>query len=188
MLRKAVAFIVIVLFAGSASGARDRASPAEVDVASALANGEGIVLVSTGAWSPYKTYLRVLAPKDDKEARDSARRLPALPVNTREFDSDFADHHGFVLAFALKPGRYDVALNSTLVFYSVPDTPIASFNVQAGKIVYLGEFFLTPSDVLNRVEYEIRDARARDLAFAIDQNPWLLDLDVIAAPLRLRAD
>lgn len=187
-MRKVVALIVTVALAGSATAARDTASPASVDVAVAIAQGQGIVLLSTGTReTPPKNYaasLHVLRPKNE-EARASARGLPVLPVANSSYESDFADHHGFVLALALAPGRYEFALDARVGLMMTPQTPMASFVVEPGKIVYVGELFLIPASGLN-VAYDLRDEKARDLAVAYEKNPWLLDLDVIVRPLVLQ--
>jgi hypothetical protein len=162
--------------------APDLASPARADVASALAKGYGIVLLSTGAPAPCEglpARLRVLKPKGN-------RNPGYMPINHFAYESDFLDHHGFVLAFALPPGPYDFTHQVISSWLAVVERPIASFTVQAGKIVYLGQLFMTRSCDPSGIEYAVRDAKPRDLAVAFEQNPWLLDLEVVVRPMRMK--
>jgi hypothetical protein len=168
--------------------AAEFASPALVDVAGALAAGDGIVLFSTGAPAPCQplaTNLVVEASKGDREGRRSARRVRALPVNNFTYQSDFADHHGFVLAFNLRPGRYELGHFVFNLVFAVSGQPLATFEVEPGQIVYMGQLFMTLSCSASGIRYEVRDARMRDVAAAIEQNPAFDGPEIITRLLSL---
>ena len=183
--------LIGLLIASTLTGnvlAVELASPLHVDVASALASGDGIVLISTGAPAPcpvYGTMLGVKASKENREGRRSARAASsrATPIDHPAWESEFSDHHGFVFAFNLRPGEYDVRLGITNPYIIASRRPVAKFVVEPGKIIYLGEFFMQSCDLTFR--YEVGDARSRDVAAAVKQNPAFDGPEILTRLLQL---
>jgi hypothetical protein len=62
-------------------------------------------------------------------------------VNSLVFTSDFADHFGYVNVLTLKPGRYDIFPDAQANANLSP-IPHAFVTVEAGKIIYIGEYFI----------------------------------------------
>ena len=158
------------------------ASPSRVDVAAAFANGDGVVLLSAGAPTACNggmmTFLALNTKRAGKAGRRSARGLPPMPINAGIYQSNFLDHHGFVFAFRLSPGEYQFEHYIVNLVLSLSGDPIATFRVEPGKVVYIGELFMTRSCDASSIAYDVRDSLQRDLRVAIAQNPGFDGADV----------
>jgi hypothetical protein len=173
-----------MILAATPSAAKEDfiASPWRVDLAAAFAKGHGVVLMSAGAATPCKgglmTYLSLNTKRAGKEGRRSARGIPQMPINAGIFESNFPDHHGFVFAFGLSPGEYQFEHYIINLVASLSGDPIATFKVEPGKVVYIGELFMTRSCDIRGVAYDVRGSLQRDLAIALAQNPGFEGVEV----------
>jgi hypothetical protein len=101
-------------------------------------------------------------------------KLPFNGVNTITVDawsskSDFTDHQGNISVLNLPAGDYEVY--TWLAGNFVPiRIPYAKFTVEAGKAVYVGEFYLPVACRANTLG-GFRDQEDRDLSFVRQKNP-----------------
>lgn len=137
----------------------------------------GVIILSAGA--PEKcivtgTFLKVLPDT----ATYNSKWLELLPVDGYAIKSDFSDHHGFLHAVSLPPGKYYLAPWIANNYVSAVSVPKAEFSVAAGEVVYLGEYYMPVSCVLNPRSV-FRDQQERDLALLARMNPALAKAKIV---------
>ncbi|MGD0192176.1 MAG: hypothetical protein ABSD74_15660 [Rhizomicrobium sp.] len=96
-------------------------------------------------------------------------------VNNPILKSDFADHFGYVNALTLKPGRYDIFPDAQPGL-NMNNIPHAFVTIGAGKIVYIGEYFIDFSCASlttrhERIVSHFFDKFDRDVAVLRAKNP-----------------
>jgi hypothetical protein len=92
-----------------------------------------------------------------------------ITVDAWSSKSDFTDHQGNISVLNLPAGDYEVY--TWLAGNFVPiRIPYAKFTVEAGKAVYVGEFYLPVACRANTLG-GFRDQEDRDLSFVRQKNP-----------------
>jgi hypothetical protein len=161
---------MITLALGGCASMENRLSPAKVDPM-VLANGSGIVVISSGA---AKRCISTATMLNVARAGSPYGKNGLYGVNVDAYviKSDFPDHQGSLSAFELKPGNYQL-YPSILNPYVVPvKIPKAEFSVKAGEVVYIGEFFMPEACSFSNVT-QLNDEQARDVAILRERNPQL---------------
>ncbi|RZZ86361.1 hypothetical protein [Pseudoxanthomonas winnipegensis] len=138
----------------------NRYDPAKLSVGG-VAPGSGVVVLSTGAQErciSASTFLKV-APA---QSPYYVTGIALLPVDSYALKSDFPDHQGNVHALALPAGKYYLAPWVANPMLKAVKIPKAEFSVNAGEVVYLGEYFMpvacswsTQSKFFNRFNRDI---------------------------------
>lgn len=136
---------------------------------------EGYVVISTGTNYVDQFGAGVfltIAPATAKYMQDE---LALLAVGSQVLKSDFSDHFGLLHAVKLKAGAYQYyQANLDLRRYAI-SVPNARFQVVAGQVTYLGEFFYTMS-LKTRDRSDMRDNEQRDMSLLLQKNPGLAAL------------
>jgi hypothetical protein len=101
--------------------------------------------------------------------------LIAFTMDSPYVISDFSDHAGTLNVVTLEAGDYHVYPTPHASVLLPQQVPMARFTVNAGDMLYLGEF-LASSPCINQgftTSGEFRDQSARDLALIGERNPQL---------------
>lgn len=146
------------------------------DKATPPVGAEGAVVISTGApdFCTNAVSFFKIAHVGDKY-RDS---LGWIEVNNGFIKSDFPDHQGFVNAFDLPAGDYELRPGVGNVLLKLVRVPRWRFTVKAGEGVYLGEFFMDRScSWAGSYDHGVfRDRSDRDIAFVRQMSPALANI------------
>ena len=169
MKRTLASLLASLVLAGCGSLNNKHAPEALPDTA--LAGGNGVVILSTGAKETCvatSTFLKV------KEADDSywGGGKAHLSVDGYAVKSDFADHPGHVHALSLPPGRYYLAPFIANPYVTAVRVPRYDFVVNANEVVYLGEYFM-PVQCLWSTVGVFSDKAERDLQMVKARKPSL---------------
>ena len=131
---------------------------------------EGTVVFSTGAAAPcFQQWTGLVISPLGRSYYENV--LPFAPVHSVGVDvwtekSEFADHLGNVSVLNLPAGDYEA--------YAVVGGPLripyAEFKVDAGKAVYIGEYYLAVACTADRLA-AFRDQEDRDLSIVRQKNP-----------------
>ena len=165
-----LAALLAALTLSGCLGLTGRFDPKNILPANA-ANDDGYLVLSTGTnfvdKFGYGVYLMV-APAQSRFKTDI---LADLALSSQVHKSDFSDHFGLLHAVRLKVGTYQ--------FYPLdahPGTPIripnGKFEIVAGKVTYMGEFFLN----YGQRTVIMRDYEERDMALLRQKNLPLTEL------------
>lgn len=169
MNRFLICISVLALIVGCRATS-DRLASGETP-SSALAAGNGVVIVSTGAASKcvsQATFLKVLRDGTDYFGAE----LDLLGVDGFASKSDFPTHQGNVYVLALPPGRYYLAQWWANPYITPKQVPSYEFAVTAGQIAYLGEFYM-PVHCGLWTDVRISNQFERDLAVVKLRYPGL---------------
>jgi hypothetical protein len=134
---------------------------------------EGTVVISTGAAAPCfqaSTFL-VIAPLGQTYFQNKLpfNHVHSISVDVWAAKSDFSDHQGNISVLNLPAGDYE--MYTWLAGNFVPiRIPYAEFTVEAGKAVYIGEYYMDIACRANTLG-GFRDREDRDLSFVRQKNP-----------------
>ncbi|HTO52334.1 MAG TPA: hypothetical protein VMR50_03025 [Myxococcota bacterium] len=131
---------------------------------------QGVIVFSTGASAPCaasKVYLGIFPARAVDEGDRSI--VAVANVSASEIATDFPSHPGNLHALALAPGSYYLASEDASDQSWRQVIPKLPFDVAAGEIVYLGEYFA--ADPCSNRSPVIRDQSARDFALLHERNP-----------------
>jgi hypothetical protein len=131
---------------------------------------QGVIVFSTGAsapCAPSKVYLGIFPATDPVEGAGPI--VAVANVSASEIASDFPNHPGNLHALSLAPGSYYLASEDASDQSWRQVTPKLPFDVTAGEIVYLGEYFAV--DPCSNRSPVIRDQSARDFGLLHERNP-----------------
>jgi hypothetical protein len=170
--------IAAVVLAGMAlCGCATFSNPnAPEKAAAAPPPGSGIVILSTGAKErciSMSTHINI-SPVEP----GSSDGVGNISVDDYIYKSDFPDHQGNVSVVTLRAGRYVVFPTAMNPFLRPVKTPQAEFAVDAGEIVYIGEFYM-PVACSSEYLTTFNDRSDRDLALVRTRNPAYRDATIV---------
>ncbi len=141
-----------------------------------LSSGAGIIILSAGAPSPCTSTPTEL---DIKQAGVpyTGPTVAYMPADTSIVKSDFSDHHGFLHVIKLDPGMYYLTTGLMRPYFKGLKVPKYNFLINAGDVLYLGEYYMTSSCSMSTVA-QLRDQEQRDITLLKQRNPVFADVRI----------
>jgi hypothetical protein len=170
-----MALLALVSVLAAGCGSMSNRADAKLAEPAKMKKDEGYVVISTGTNFVDQFGVGVFLTIAPVTAQYRQDELALLAVSSQVLKSDFSDHFGLLHAVKLKAGTYQYYQANLDVRRYAISVPNVRFDVVAGQVTYLGEFFYTMS-LKTRDRRDMRDNEQRDMSLLQQKNPALAAL------------